>query len=116
MAFKIGVSYIEIFGDSKLIINQYGIPHRIVINNERQFSNGLMDQLCEKFKFKQYKSSMYNGAANGLAEAFNNTLCNLLKKIDSKSRRDWQEKIDEALWAYRTTHRTPTGVTLYSLI
>ncbi|KAA0025915.1 uncharacterized protein E6C27_scaffold34G002070 [Cucumis melo var. makuwa] len=71
------------------IIYRYGIPHRIMIDKE---------------------------AANGLAEAFNKTLCNLLKKIVFKSKRDWQEIIDEALWAYRTTHRTPTGVTPYSLV
>ncbi|KAA0053732.1 uncharacterized protein E6C27_scaffold135G001090 [Cucumis melo var. makuwa] len=75
-----------------------------------------MDKLCEKFNFKQYKSSMYNATANGLAEAFNKTLCSLLKKVVSKTKRDWQEKIREALWAYRTTHRTPTGVTPYSLV
>src|ERR1051325_2764656 len=75
-----------------------------------------MDKLCEKFNFKQYKSSIYNAAANGLAEAFIKTLCNLLKKIVSKTKRDWQEKIGEALWAYRTTHQTPTGVTPYSLV
>ncbi|TYK27554.1 uncharacterized protein E5676_scaffold22G00230 [Cucumis melo var. makuwa] len=98
------------------IIYRYGIPHRIMTDNGRQFSNSMIDKLCGKFKFKQYKSSMYNAAANGLAEAFNKTLCNLLKKIVSKSKRDWQERIGEALWAYRTTHRTPTGVTPYSLV
>ncbi|XP_038885874.1 uncharacterized protein LOC120076180 [Benincasa hispida] len=35
-------------------------------DNGRQFANALMDKLCEKFNFKQYKSSMYNVAANGL--------------------------------------------------
>ncbi|XP_050945118.1 uncharacterized protein LOC127150659 [Cucumis melo] len=59
---------------------------------------------------------MYNTAANGLAEAFSKTLCNHLKKIVSKSKKDWQERISEALWAYRTTHCTPTGVTPYSLV
>ncbi|KAL0549122.1 hypothetical protein IC582_013602 [Cucumis melo] len=98
------------------IIYRYGIPHRIVTDNGRQFANTLMDKLCEKFNFKQFKSSMYNAAANGLAEAFNKTLCSLLKKVVSKTKRDWQEKIGEALWAYRTTHRTPTGVTPYSLV
>ncbi|XP_038876502.1 uncharacterized protein LOC120068937, partial [Benincasa hispida] len=34
-------------------------------DNGRQFFNGLMNILCEKFKFKQYKSFMYNIAANG---------------------------------------------------
>ncbi|KAA0042180.1 uncharacterized protein E6C27_scaffold67G006740 [Cucumis melo var. makuwa] len=73
------------------IIYRYGIPHRILTNNGRQFSNSMIDKLCEKFKFKQYKSSVYNGAVNGLEEAFNKTLCNLLKKI-SPSRRGIDKK------------------------
>ncbi|KAL0286119.1 UNVERIFIED_CONTAM: hypothetical protein Sradi_7156100 [Sesamum radiatum] len=36
------------------------------------------------------------------------TLCNLLKKVVAKSKRDLHEKIGEALWAYRITIRTPT--------
>ncbi|CAM8895931.1 unnamed protein product [Rhodiola kirilowii] len=92
----------------KHIIYRHGVPQRIVTNNGKPFSNKLMTSLCEKFKFKQYKSSMYNAPANGLAEAFNKTLCNLLKKVVGKSKRDWHEKIGEALWAYRTTYKTPT--------
>ena len=75
-----------------------------------------MNKLCEKFGFKQHNSSMYNAPANGLAEAFNKTLCNLLKKVVAKSKRDWHERIGEALWAYRTTHRTPTQATPYVLV
>ncbi|XP_074307845.1 uncharacterized protein LOC141642801 [Silene latifolia] len=66
--------------------------------------------------FKQYKSSMYNASTNGLAEAFNKTLCNLLKKVVAKSNRDWHERIGEALWAYRTTYKTPTQATPYALV
>ncbi|TMW94252.1 hypothetical protein EJD97_010526, partial [Solanum chilense] len=60
----------------------------------------------------QRKSS---ASANGLAEAFNKTLCNLLKKVVSKSKRDCHERMEEALWAYSTTYRTPTQATRYSL-
>ena len=74
-----------------------------------------MSNLYERFGFKNHNSSMYN-APNGLAKAFNKTLCNLLKKIVDKSKRDWHEQIGEALWAYRTTYRMPTQVTPYSLI
>ncbi|KAL0394676.1 UNVERIFIED_CONTAM: hypothetical protein Slati_4433800 [Sesamum latifolium] len=59
---------------------------------------------------------MYYAAANGLAEAFNKTLCSLLKKVVVKSNRDWHERIGEALWVYRTTVRTPTQSTPYALI
>jgi len=36
--------------------------------------------------------------------------------VVSKSKRDWHERIHEALWAYRTTYRTPTQATPYSLV
>nr|XP_027086462.1 uncharacterized protein LOC113708191 [Coffea arabica] len=98
------------------IIYRYGVPRYIITDNGKPFCNVAMNKLCEKFHFKQYNSSMYYAAANGLAEAFNKTLCNLLKKVVNKSRRDWHLRIGEALWAYRTTFRTPTQATPYALV
>ena len=98
------------------LIYQYGVPRYIITDNGKPFYNRLMTEICEKFEFKQYNSSMYNASANGLAEAFNKTLGSLLKKVVSKTKRDWYERIREALWAYQTTFRTPTQVMPYSLV
>ncbi|XP_074290338.1 uncharacterized protein LOC141617067 [Silene latifolia] len=70
------------------IIYRYGVPQRIITDNGKQFDNHMMTSLGEKFKFRQYKSSIYNAPANGLAEGFNKTLCNLLRKVVAKSKRD----------------------------
>ncbi|XP_019150530.1 PREDICTED: uncharacterized protein LOC109147323 [Ipomoea nil] len=40
----------------------------------------------------------------------------LKEKVVSKSKRDWHDRMEEALWAYRTTYRTPTQSTPYSLV
>ncbi|XP_061999282.1 uncharacterized protein LOC133716611 [Rosa rugosa] len=98
------------------IIQRYGVPRYIITDNAKYFSNSAMEKLCEKYHFKIHFSSMYNAPANGLAEAFNKTLCNILKKAVSKTKRDWYERMGEALWAYRTTYRTPTKATPYSLV
>ncbi|XP_049397385.1 uncharacterized protein LOC125861563 [Solanum stenotomum] len=70
------------------IIFRYGIPRCIVTDNGTPFNNKLMSSLCEKFSFKKHKASMYNAPANGLAEAFNKTFGNLLKKVVAKNKRD----------------------------
>ncbi|KAL0445112.1 UNVERIFIED_CONTAM: hypothetical protein Slati_2233900 [Sesamum latifolium] len=88
----------------------------IITDNGKPFCNSLIDKLCQKFGFKQRNSSMYYAAANGLAEAFNKILCSVLKKVVAKSKRDWHERIGEALWAYRTTVRMPTQSTPYALV
>ena len=84
------------------IIYRYGVPKYIITDNGKPFFNSLMTSLYEKFKFGQHKSSVYNALRNSLAKAFNKTLCNLLKKVIAKSKRDWHERLEEALWAHRT--------------
>jgi len=59
---------------------------------------------------------MYNAPENRLAEAFNKTLCNLLSKVVAKSKSDWHERLGETLWAYRTTYKTPTQSTPFTLV
>ncbi|KAG9447252.1 hypothetical protein H6P81_013380 [Aristolochia fimbriata] len=98
------------------IIYRHGVPRYIVTDNGTPFRNKVMDRFCEKFCIQQRMSSAYNPAANGLAEAFNKTLCKILKKTVGTHKRSWDEKLPEALWAYRTTARTPTQPTPYSLI
>ncbi|KAL0360937.1 UNVERIFIED_CONTAM: hypothetical protein Sradi_3778200 [Sesamum radiatum] len=46
----------------------------------------------------------------------NSLIDNLLKKAVAKSKRNWHERIGEALWAYRTTVRTLTQSTPYALV
>ena len=97
------------------IIFRYGVPRYIIIDNRKEFYKKPMGKLCNDSGFKQHNSSMYNAPAHGLVEAFNKNLCNLLKKVVGKSKRDWHERVEEVLWAYRTTYRTPTQATPYSL-
>ncbi|KAG9458310.1 hypothetical protein H6P81_002818 [Aristolochia fimbriata] len=98
------------------IIYRYGVPRYIMTDNDTPFKNKVMDRFCEKFCIQQRTSTAYNPAANGLAEAFNKTLCKILKKTIGANKRSWDEKLGEALWAYRTSFRTPTQSTPFSLV
>lgn len=53
----------------------------------------------EKYHIKDYPSTAYNTVVNGLAEAFNKTVCKLLKKIVGKNKRGWHERLSEVPWA-----------------
>jgi len=59
-------------------------------------------------------STAYNPAANEVAEMFNKKIIKLLKKFIFTSKRDWNEKLSECLWAYQMTIQTPTGNTTFS--
>ena len=52
---------------------------------------------------------------NGAVEAANKNIKRILKKVVETSRY-WLEKLPFALWAYRTSFRTSTRATPYSLV
>lgn len=99
-----------------VIIYLHGILKKIVTDNGTPFKNRGMEKLCQKFNIRHSFSTPYYPPSNGLAEASNKTIVKILKKMVTGNKRDWDEKLQEALWAYRTTHRTATGATPYSLI
>ena len=98
------------------ILYRHGIPEKITTDNGTPFKNATIDKLCAKFKIKHCYSSPYYPPANGLAEAFNKTIVKILKKTVAENKKDWDRRLPEALWAYRTTHRTATRATPYSLV
>ena len=89
------------------IIYRFGIPESIIMDNGQPFRSDALNKLFAKYKIKNNHSSRYHALANGLAEAFNKTLCKIFKKMVDKNKKAWHEKLQEALWAYRTSHKTP---------
>ncbi|RVW82221.1 Gag-Pol polyprotein [Vitis vinifera] len=71
------------------IICRYGVPHELI--------------------------SIEGPQTNGAVEAANKNIKRILRRMVETSR-DWSEKLPFALWAYRTSFRTSTGATPYSLV
>ena len=46
---------------------------------------------------------MYYAPVNGLCKAFNKTLCNLLKKIITRAKKDWHERVADGLSSCSTS-------------
>ncbi|PKU59564.1 hypothetical protein MA16_Dca028568 [Dendrobium catenatum] len=98
------------------IVYHFGVPRQIISDNGTAFKSIKIYRFIEHHMLDWSYSSIYNPRANGLAEAFNKTLVKLLKKILSKNKREWHDKLTEALWVYRTTYKTATQATPYSLV
>ena len=96
------------------IICRYGLPHHIVSDNGVQFQSETT-ALLRHYKIEHHRSSPYRPQANGAVEAANKNIKRILVKM-VESYKDWPEFLQFALWGYRTTAKTSTGVTSYSLV
>nr|XP_027120512.1 uncharacterized protein LOC113737482 [Coffea arabica] len=97
------------------IICRFGVPETLITDNAKNLNNDMVDGLCEQFKIRHRNSAIYRPQMNGAVEAANKNLKKIIRKITEKHR-DWHEKLPYALMAYRTSIRTSTGATLYSLM
>ena len=99
----------------KSIICRFGLPKKIVSDNGTKFDSDLFTEFCERHGIVKSFSSVAYPQANGQVEAVNKTLKASLKKRLDEAKGVWPEQLPQVLWAYRTSHRTPTGPTPFSL-
>jgi hypothetical protein len=99
----------------KEIICRYGLPNKIITDNGTNLNNKMMKELCESFKIEHHNSSPYRPKMNGAVEAANKNIKKILQKM-VKTYKDWHEMLPFALHGYRTSVRTSTGATPFSLV
>jgi len=80
------------------------------------FCNSQLAKALEHYGVKHKVASSYHPQTNSQAEVSNREIKRILEKTVSSSRKDWSLKLDEALWAYRTAFKAPTGFTPFQLV
>ncbi|GJV81332.1 reverse transcriptase domain-containing protein [Tanacetum coccineum] len=61
-------------------------------------------------------STAYHPQISGQVEVSNSCLKRILERTVGKNRASWSDKLDDALWAFRTAFKTPIGCTPYKLV
>ncbi|XP_022736187.1 uncharacterized protein LOC111289419 [Durio zibethinus] len=97
------------------IMCRYGLPETIISDNAKNLNNKMMNEVCTQFKIRHRNSAPYRPKMNGAVEAANKNIKRILEKM-TETYKDWHEKLPFALHAYRTSVRTSTGATPFSLV
>eukprot|EP00253_Pinus_taeda_P018791 PITA_18791 len=98
------------------IFVRYGVPREIVTDQGTQFTSKLVKDITDKYQIKHRRSTLYHPQANGQVESTNKTLEGIIAKTVAMNRKNWEEKLKDALWAYRITWKDTTGFTTYQLV
>ncbi|MCO5603134.1 hypothetical protein L7F22_057281 [Adiantum nelumboides] len=95
---------------------RFGTPLEIVSDNGPGFRRGLLTEVCEELKISHRHSTPYYPQSNGLVEKANGIIAGIIRKmVESKPKR-WDNFLDGAIWAYKTTYRDATQFTPFHLV
>ncbi|GJW31657.1 reverse transcriptase domain-containing protein [Tanacetum coccineum] len=60
-------------------------------------------------------TTAYHPQTSGQVEVSNRGLKRILERTIGENRASWSDRLDDALWAFRTAYKTPIGCTPYKL-
>ncbi|CAL9029781.1 unnamed protein product [Prunus brigantina] len=98
------------------IVCRFGIPYKMVTDNGTPFVNKQVSSTLSGYGIKHRRSTPYYPQGNGQAEATNKTILRILSKMVYEYQGSWSVHLPDALWAYRTSPRSATGFSPYSLV
>lgn len=58
----------------------------------------------------------FHSQKNGQIEVSNKLIKQILVKTNNASKKDWLTKLDDDMWMYQTTFKTPQGLSHYQVI
>ncbi|MCO5553222.1 hypothetical protein L7F22_006743 [Adiantum nelumboides] len=91
---------------------RFGTPLEIVSDNGPEFRKGLLTEVCEELHILHRHSTPYYPQSNGLVEKANG----IIRKMVKNKTKLWDDFLDGALWAYRTTYKEATEFTPFHLV
>ncbi|RDX73479.1 hypothetical protein CR513_46913, partial [Mucuna pruriens] len=98
------------------IFCRFGVPKALISDQGSHFCNRVMASLLQKYGVAHRIATAYHPQTNGQAEVFNREIKHTLQKMTNPNRKDWSKLLEDALWAHRTTYRTPLGMSPYRIV
>ncbi|GJR58625.1 reverse transcriptase domain-containing protein [Tanacetum coccineum] len=100
----------------KSLFARFGTPRPIISDRGTHFRNDEFTKVMLKYGVTHRLATTYRPQTSGQVEVSNRGLKRILERTVGENRASWSDKLDDALWAFRTAFKTPNGCTLYKLV
>ncbi|GJX48673.1 reverse transcriptase domain-containing protein [Tanacetum coccineum] len=100
----------------KSLFAHFGTPRAIISDRGTHFCNEQFAKVMLKYEVTHRLSTAYHPQTSGQVEVSNRGLKRILERTVGENRASWSDKLEDALWAFRTAFKTPIGCTPYKLV
>ncbi|GKB73459.1 putative nucleotidyltransferase, ribonuclease H [Tanacetum coccineum] len=95
---------------------RFGVPKALISDRGTYFCNSQLGKALQKYGVTHKLSMAYHPQTNGQTKVTNRDIKRILERSVGYNLKNWSKKLDNALWAFRTAYKTPTGCTPFRLV
>nr|GEV15748.1 reverse transcriptase domain-containing protein [Tanacetum cinerariifolium] len=100
----------------KSLFFRFGTPRAIISDLGTHFCNDQFARVMIKYGVTHRLATSYHPQMSGQVEVSNQGLKRILERTVGENCASWSDKLDDALWAFRTAFKTPIGCLPYKLV
>nr|GEY79176.1 reverse transcriptase domain-containing protein [Tanacetum cinerariifolium] len=100
----------------KSLFAGFGTSRAIISDRGTHFCNDKFAKVMSKYGVTHRLATAYHPQTSGQVEVSNRGLKRILERMVRENRASWSEKLEDALWAFRTAYKTPIGCTPYKFV
>nr|GEZ89253.1 reverse transcriptase domain-containing protein [Tanacetum cinerariifolium] len=100
----------------KSLFSRFGTPNAIISDRGNHFCNDQFSRVMAKYGVTHRLSTAYHPQISGQVEVTNCRLKRILERTVGENCASWSDKLEDALWAFRTAFKTSIGCTPYHLV
>ncbi|GJS56511.1 reverse transcriptase domain-containing protein [Tanacetum coccineum] len=100
----------------KSLFARFGTPRTIISDHGTHFCNDKFAKVMYKYGVTHRLATAYHPQTSGQVEVSNRGLKHILERTVGENRASWSDKLDDALWTFRTAFKTSIGCTPYKLV
>ncbi|GJX73732.1 reverse transcriptase domain-containing protein [Tanacetum coccineum] len=95
---------------------RFGVSKALISDRGTHFCNSQLEKALQRYGVTHKLSTAYYPQSNGQTKVTNRAIKRILERSVGYNPKDWSEKLNDALWAFRTANKPPTACTPFRLV
>ncbi|GJU09792.1 reverse transcriptase domain-containing protein [Tanacetum coccineum] len=94
----------------------FGVSKALISDRGTHFCNSQLEKALQKYGVTHKLFTAYHPQTNWQTKVTNKAIKRILERSVGYNPKDWSERLNDALWAFRMAYKTPTRCTPFRLV
>nr|GEW51972.1 putative reverse transcriptase domain-containing protein [Tanacetum cinerariifolium] len=97
------------------LFSRFGVQKALISDHRTHFCNSILEKTLKKYGVTHRLATYYHPHKRS-TENTNWAIKRILKRTVNGNRKEWEDKLDDSLWAFRTAYKSPIRSTPFRIV